>query len=95
MTADGHDCGAVLPAGPTLVSAHLRNAHTAGDSNERTTCLWSNCQLRPIQRRSIVRHVLSVHLKLLKWTCPQCFRTFSRKATLHNCHLDDGVLPHE
>jgi len=91
---DGHGCGAILPADPTLVSVHLRNAHgVRGDSKETTTCLWWNCHSRPIQQRNLVRHILSVHLRLLRWTCPQCFRTFARRGIPHNCQFDIEILP--
>ncbi|KAF8552987.1 hypothetical protein OG21DRAFT_1315355 [Imleria badia] len=95
MTEYGHVCGAILPADPRLVTVHLRNAHAAGgESKEMTTCLWSNCHSRSIQRRSLIRHILSVHLRLLRWTCPQCFRTFARRGTAHNCQFGGDMLPH-
>ncbi|KAF8552988.1 hypothetical protein OG21DRAFT_1315687 [Imleria badia] len=93
MTEHGHDCGAILPANHRLVSVHLREAHgVGGESKEMTTCSWPNCHSRPVQRRSLSRHILSVHLRLLSWTCPQCFKTFSRRGTAHNCHLGGEML---
>ena len=73
VTEHGHDCGAILPADPKLVSAHLSNEHAlggGGDSKERIACLWRHCRSRPLQQQSLIRHIVSVHLGLLRWTCP-------------------------
>ncbi|KAF8129348.1 hypothetical protein EV363DRAFT_1169214 [Boletus edulis] len=95
MISEGQACGAVLPTDPRLVSAHLRNAHhIGGESNAMTMCVWGNCHWRPIQRRSAIRHILSVHLRLLRWRCPQCSRTFSRRGTVHNCNMNSDAVPH-
>ncbi|KAF8418369.1 hypothetical protein L210DRAFT_791048, partial [Boletus edulis BED1] len=54
-----------------------------GNSKERIACPWRHCHSRPMQRQSLIRHVSSVHVPLMAWTCPQCSRTFSRSGTAH------------
>ena len=88
----GYICGASLPPDPQLVSVHFRDDHALrGDRKEETPCLWLNCGSRPIQHRNMVRHILSVHLGLLRWTCPGCSRVFSRRGTSHRCQPDGDV----
>lgn len=88
-----HVCGAVLPADPKLVSVHFRNAHgLRGDSKERITCAWLDCSSHPLQWRNMTRHILSVHLELLKWTCPVCLKTLSRRGTGHYCSPSGGNI---
>ena len=88
----GYICGASLPPDPQLVSVHLRDDHALrGDRTETTPCLWLHCGSRPIQHRNMVRHILSVHLGLLRWPCPDCGRVFSRRGTSHHCQPDGEV----
>ena len=96
VTEDGHACGATLPTDPKLASVHFRNVHALqGDSKEKITCLWQNCGSHPVQQRNMIRHILSVHLGLLRWTCPQCLKTFARSGVAHNCHPRGGeMLPY-
>ena len=85
-TEDGHACGETLPIDRRLASLHFRTAHALqGDSKRMVTCLWENCASPPIQQRSMIRHILSVHLGLLRWTCPRCLKTFARRGTDHQC----------
>lgn len=85
---DGRPCEEALSTDPNVVSVHLRDVHgLGGDSRQQIACPWQNCGSRPVQQRCIIRHILSVHLGLLKWTCPQCWRTFSRRGTAHRCFV--------
>ncbi|KAF8437664.1 hypothetical protein L210DRAFT_876957, partial [Boletus edulis BED1] len=91
----GSECGAILPANPVLVSEHLRTHHAlGGSSRESTTCLWQHCHSRPMQRQNLIRHVLSIHLALLRWRCPACLKEFSRRGTPHRCHLGGETVLH-
>ncbi|KAN0073853.1 hypothetical protein V8E55_012107 [Tylopilus felleus] len=93
-TRYGHVCGATLPMDRDIVSTHLRNDHAlGGDSKEMVTCFWGDCHSRPVQRQSLVRHILSVHLRLLNWTCPICSKTLARKGT-HKCRPAGLLLQH-
>ena len=88
ITHDGRVCGEALSIDPKVASAHLRDVHgLRGDSRQQIACPWWNCGSHPVQQRAIIRHILSVHLGLLKWTCPQCWKTFSRRGTAHRCSL--------
>ncbi|KAF9233790.1 hypothetical protein BU15DRAFT_79770 [Melanogaster broomeanus] len=79
-------CGSILTHDPKVVSAHLRDHHgLKGREKEVINCRWNGCHSVQMQRGSLVRHVLSVHLRILQWTCPICAKTFSRKDTGHPC----------
>lgn len=86
-TEDGHTCGEILPKDRKRASLHFRYAHALqSDPQWMVTCSWQNCASPHIQQRSMIRHILSVHLGLLRWTCPQCLKTFARRGTGHQCH---------
>lgn len=89
-------CGQGLSTDPGLASEHLRDAHgLRGDSRQKIRCPWQGCDSQPIQQRNMTRHILSVHLSLSRWTCPQCLKSFSRKAVPHHCHPHGGGMrPH-
>ncbi|KAI9570704.1 hypothetical protein HD554DRAFT_307772 [Boletus coccyginus] len=79
-------CGVPLSSNPKRVCAHLRLTHGIR-GNDRVTirCLWYGCHAAPMQRGSVIRHVLTVHLGLLRWRCEICDKVFSRKGTGHAC----------
>ncbi|KAF8437663.1 hypothetical protein L210DRAFT_876958, partial [Boletus edulis BED1] len=77
------------------VSRHIRNEHAlrGGNGRQRVECPWRDCS-RHLQRQSVVRHILSIHLRLSTWLCPRCSRAFSRRGTAHRCHLGGETSPH-
>ncbi|KAF8129352.1 hypothetical protein EV363DRAFT_1169198, partial [Boletus edulis] len=86
----GHDfsfiCGAPLSQDPKHACAHFRHVHEVrGNEKVIVSCHWRDCQVPPMQRGSLIRHMLSVHLGLLRWQCDVCGRWFSRKGTGHAC----------
>ncbi|KAG6375746.1 hypothetical protein JVT61DRAFT_2595 [Boletus reticuloceps] len=95
VTVHGDDCGAILPADRILVSKHLRDEHAlgGGNSKQRVTCPWRDCS-RHVLRESLIRHVLSTHLRLLTWVCPACLKVFARRGTAHKCQPGGEMLPH-
>ncbi|KAG9317976.1 hypothetical protein JVU11DRAFT_33 [Chiua virens] len=81
-----HICGALLSADPKYACRHMRIAHNVrGNEKETVGCLWHQCRAPPMQRGSLIRHILTVHLGLLRWRCEGCGRVFSRKGTGHIC----------
>ena len=96
VTEHGHDCGAILPADPKLVSAHLCNEHAlggGGDSKERIACLWRHCRSRPLQQQSLIRHIVSVHLGLLRWTCPGSVTITDIFRFTYTCNISRVYFP--
>lgn len=79
-------CGVPLSQDPKLVCTHFRHAHNVrGNEKVIVCCHWRDCEIPPMQRGSLIRHVLAVHLGLLRWRCEACGRVFSRKGTVHVC----------
>ncbi|KAF8552976.1 hypothetical protein OG21DRAFT_1314454 [Imleria badia] len=81
-----HICGAALPPDSKGVCAHFRHTHDVrGNDKVTADCHWYGCRAAPMQRGSVIRHVLAVHLGLLRWQCEVCGRVFSRRGTGHVC----------
>ena len=79
-------CGAPLSPDPKDACTHFRLAHDVRGNDKVTVgCQWYACRAAPMQRGSVIRHVLAVHLGLLRWQCETCRRVFSRKGTGHVC----------
>ncbi|KAF8842597.1 hypothetical protein BDN67DRAFT_965479 [Paxillus ammoniavirescens] len=79
-------CGSTLSQDPKIACLHLRDGHgIRGAEKESVICCWYGCYAAPMQRGSLIRHILSVHLRTLQWTCPLCGKTFTRKDTAHQC----------
>ncbi|KAI9570685.1 hypothetical protein HD554DRAFT_306556 [Boletus coccyginus] len=88
VSMDNHSliCGTPLSTDAKQVCTHFRHAHDVrGNEKVIVGCFWRNCQALPMQRGSLLRHVLAVHLGLLRWRCEACGRVFSRRGTLHAC----------
>ncbi|KAF8129335.1 hypothetical protein EV363DRAFT_1338704 [Boletus edulis] len=85
-------CGAFLSQDPRLACAHFRLAHNIrGNDKVTVDCHWYACRAAPMQRGSLIRHVLSVHLGVLRWQCEACGRVFSRRGTSHVCGGEAGA----
>ncbi|KAN0073858.1 hypothetical protein V8E55_012112 [Tylopilus felleus] len=79
-------CCATLPPDAKIACTHFRQAHDVrGNEKAIVGCQWYDCQVPPMQRGSLIRHVLSVHLRLLRWQCKACGKVLSRKGTGHAC----------
>ncbi|KAG8217044.1 hypothetical protein J3R82DRAFT_4929, partial [Butyriboletus roseoflavus] len=79
-------CGAPLSQDPKLACDHFRYAHDVrGNEKVHVDCHWRDCRVPPMLRGSVVRHVLTVHLGLLRWRCEVCGKVFSRRGTGHAC----------
>lgn len=79
-------CGASLSPDPKLACEHFRIAHNVrGNDKAIVGCHWHACNATPMQRGSLIRHLLTIHLGLLRWQCQVCGRVFSRKWTGHTC----------
>ncbi|KIK97035.1 hypothetical protein PAXRUDRAFT_258504 [Paxillus rubicundulus Ve08.2h10] len=79
-------CGSTLFQDPKVACLHFRNEHgIRGREKEMAICCWDGCGAVPMQRGSLIRHILAVHLRTLRWTCPLCGKTFSRRDTAHQC----------
>ncbi|KIJ10830.1 hypothetical protein PAXINDRAFT_172048 [Paxillus involutus ATCC 200175] len=79
-------CGSPLSRDPKIACLHFRDEHgIRGGEKEAITCCWDGCSVAPMQRCSLIRHILAVHLRTLQWTCPLCGNRFSRKDTAHQC----------
>ena len=79
-------CGEPLSSDPKHACTHFRHVHHIhGNEKVMVQCHWRDCHAPPMQRGSLIRHVLTVHLGLLRWQCEVCGRTFSRKWTAHTC----------
>lgn len=76
----GEPCNSVLF--PNEFSAHLRAHGVRGGGNAKMSCCWVGCT-EQMNTECVVRHVLEVHLEL-RYECPDCGRTFSRKTSLNN-----------
>jgi hypothetical protein len=80
-------CGAPLSPDPKHACTHLRLAHDVrGNDKVTVSCHWYACRAAPMQRGSVIRHVLAVHLGLLRWQCQTCGKVFSRRGTGHVCN---------
>ncbi|KAF8547120.1 hypothetical protein OG21DRAFT_961168 [Imleria badia] len=85
------ECGATLPTNRRIAAAHLRKVHgiSVGDASGMVSCGWYGCHV-PMRRRSMIRHVLEVHLRLMRWDCLVCGKTLTRRAK-HRC-LNGGNM---
>lgn len=73
---DGKRCD--HPISQRKLGVHLRDFHGVyGEEKKPVVCFWQFCD-QNMQRRSIVRHIISCHLKT-KWTCKNCSMTYSRR----------------
>jgi hypothetical protein len=62
--------------------AHLQFRHRAAYDSQMYSCLWHTCSAsRPMTKLSLERHIREQHFPV-KWACPTCTRTFTRKTTL-------------
>lgn len=77
----GEACSDVLF--PREFSGHLREHGVTGDDNAKMSCCWVGCDADPMNRESMLRHVVEVHLEL-RIECPDCGQTFTRRTTLNN-----------
>lgn len=85
-------CGASIPSDSKHACEHFRVAHgVRGNDKATVSCLWYACSAPPMQRGSLIRHLLTVHLKLLRWKCEACGRVFSRRGSAHVCAGEVGA----
>ncbi|KAH0830097.1 hypothetical protein J3R83DRAFT_1434 [Lanmaoa asiatica] len=85
-------CGVPLSQDPKHVCHHFRHAHDIrGNGKVHVLCHWRDCDAPPMLRGSLIRHVLTVHLRLLRWQCEVCGKVFSRTGTRHTC-VEDFVF---
>jgi hypothetical protein len=62
--------------------AHLQYRHRTTSNSQTYSCLWHRCSAsRPMIKSSLERHMREQHFPV-KWACPTCTRTFTRKTTL-------------
>ena len=63
-------------------AAHLQHRHRTTSDSRLYSCLWHKCSAsRTMTKSSLERHVREQHF-LVKWACPTCTKTFTRKTTL-------------
>jgi hypothetical protein len=63
-------------------TAHLHHRHGTTSNSQVYSCLWHECSVsQPMMKSSLERHVREQHFPV-KWACPTCTRTFTRKKTL-------------
>ncbi|KAF9233788.1 hypothetical protein BU15DRAFT_66276 [Melanogaster broomeanus] len=61
-------CSSILPQDPKVPGLHFRCEHAIrGREKDTVVCLWNNCQAAPMQRGSIIRHILAVYMRILQW----------------------------
>ena len=64
------------------LTTHLQHRHGTTPDSQAYSCLWRKCSVsKPMMKSSLERHVKEKHFPV-KWTCPTCTRTFTRKTTL-------------
>ena len=63
-------------------TAHLQRRHRTTSDSRVYSCLWHECSAsQPMMKSSLERHVRERHFPV-KWACPSCTKTFTRKTTL-------------
>jgi hypothetical protein len=91
-----NNCDFVLKEGPKLISRvqkHIESAHPIG--NNGTTCIWcddARCRNRSKgyiypNANSLARHVVDVHIHVLKVPCPECGALLCGRADVLTRHL--------
>ncbi|KAG2133628.1 uncharacterized protein EDB93DRAFT_1254728 [Suillus bovinus] len=75
----GIPCGAYISVFD--LSKHMRMHGVKGPGDLEIQCAWDGCTRAPMKRESVVRHIEEVHVQV-KYTCNQCWASFSRKNTL-------------
>ncbi|KAG9309909.1 hypothetical protein JVU11DRAFT_9941 [Chiua virens] len=66
------------------LKVHLENQHGIISNSERYPCLWLECEFgrnRMMRKYALERHLREQHTPL-RWICPTCEVTFSRKSSL-------------
>lgn len=77
----GEPCNAVLF--PRDFSRHLRDHGVRGNNAAAISCGWVACDNPQMNRGNVLRHVFEVHLEL-RFECPDCGMSFSRRNSLNN-----------
>ncbi|KAH0836482.1 hypothetical protein J3R83DRAFT_8116, partial [Lanmaoa asiatica] len=63
------------------LKAHIHFRHGITSDLRLYTCLWHGCLSRPMKKSSLERHMTEQHVPV-KWACPTCDKTFTRKRSL-------------
>ncbi|OAX38516.1 hypothetical protein K503DRAFT_800395 [Rhizopogon vinicolor AM-OR11-026] len=72
-------CGLYVEAEKSEVARHLQAAHGAKPGGDKLPmkCLWDGCGSKPMNKESISRHIVAVHLSK-KTECTSCGKQFAR-----------------
>ncbi|KIK92635.1 hypothetical protein PAXRUDRAFT_562512 [Paxillus rubicundulus Ve08.2h10] len=92
MVQHGMVCGTLVKTKD--LNAHLRACHGVNAEAALHQCFWYGCNVPPMTRSSLERHVKESHVRGT-WACPCCPTTFTRKSNLRN-HLNTNCpfVPH-